>query len=397
MKDLLYLTLFCYFICIHSALAQMSSASIQNQINQASPYDIITIDPNQEVVITSSITIDKPLTFSGLRAKLPDSLGIIIVAVRSEGVTLRNLHLTGNAGTVSTQDRKPLISVSKGDFIIENCKLYNSSKDGIEVSNLDADPIVGGEIRNIVGRGNMRDLISINGENDGHINHLLVENIRAYDSELRGAVEVSDGTLHTTVRKVYAENCIYAIDVQDHGYEGAINNTVNIQDVYAVNCRHAIRTANSPVGHSRHIFRDITAINCEAALRISNIDGVTLENVKISGSTGDGPAINITNCDQVSINNIHLDNIDQKQDGMTLINSDRVLIGNFAVWNSSLRHGIVYQITNGKSYHSLVITNSIIEDTAEEGIVLKSENSGSLKHILLQNNIATILNGFEMR
>jgi len=157
MKNIPYLFVVCFFSYIYPALAQMSSASIQNQINQASPYDIITIDPNQEVVITSSITIDKPLTFSGLRAKLPDSLGIIIVAVRSEGVTLRNLHLTGNAGTVSTQDRKPLISVSKGDFIIENCKLYNSSKDGIEVSNLDADPIVGGEIRNIVGRGNMRD------------------------------------------------------------------------------------------------------------------------------------------------------------------------------------------------------------------------------------------------
>lgn len=364
--------------------------NLQQCIDEAPAYSKLMFNPEQEYTITDSVVIDKPLTISGLRAKLADGVGAVILAVRSRDVILRSVHLTGNAATVTQEDRAPLIHVSRGGFIIEDSEFHNSSKDGIEVSNLDADPIIGGVIRNIVGTGNMRDLISINGENDGHINHLLVENIRCYNSELRGAVEVSDGTMNTTVRKIYAENSIYALDVQDHGYEGAINQTVIAEGIIAVNCRHAVRTANSPVGHSRHIFKNITADNCEQPLRISNIDGVHIEDVHIREHSGENPAVRVTNCDNVTLENIIINNSQSTGSGLLLQDSDNVFINHFHLSGGKNDHGIMYNLTDGGDYQSLMIVNSIISGTSGAGILLGSENKSRLEIYQLSNNVAEV-------
>src|SRR6185369_8540779 len=103
----------------------------------------------------------------------------------------------------------------------------NSSKDGVMIDgdgSKDED-IVGGGVRDIVGRGVVRDTVSISGSS-GHgrkIRNVLVDNVRCYNSRLRGAVEVSDGTDNITVRKVYAEDAVYALDVQDHKEPGQSN------------------------------------------------------------------------------------------------------------------------------------------------------------------------------
>ena len=364
--------------------------NLQQLIDDAPAHSRLVFDPEEEYIISEGILIDKPLFIEGLTAKLADSAGVVLLSVHSRDVVLRNLHLTGNAGTVTQEDRTPLIHVSRGGFIIEDSEFYNSSKDGIEVSNLDADPIVGGVIRNIVGSGNMRDLVSINGENDGHINHLLVENIRCYNSELRGAVEVSDGTMNTTVRKIYAENSIYALDVQDHGYEGAINQTVVAEGIIAVNCRHAIRTANSPVGHSRHIFKNITADNCEQPLRISNIDGVHLEDVHIREHSGENPAVRVTNCDNVTMENIIISKSQSTGSGLLLQNSDHVFINHLHLSGGNNDHGIMHSLTDGEVYESLMIVNSIISGTSKCGILLRTENNSNLENYQLSNNVAEV-------
>jgi len=365
---------------------------LQEIIDKAAPYSKLAFDPAQEYMVTEGILIDKPLIIEGLRARLADSIGVVILSIKSNDVVLRNLHLTGNAKTVEQDNRVPLIHVSKGGFLIEDSQFHNSSKDGIEVSNLDADPIVGGIIRNIIGRGNMRDLVSINGENDGHINHLLVENIRCYDSELRGAVEVSDGTMNTTVRKIYAENSIYALDVQDHGDEGAINQTVTAEGIIAVNCRHAIRTANSPIGHSRHVFKNITADNCERPLSISNIDGVYIEDVHIRGHAGEYPAVSIKNCNNVILEDIIIRNSQSTGSGLLIENSDYVFIDHACLTESKNKYGILYNLTDGREYSSLMINNSILNGTIEAGILLKAENGSKLLKYRTSNNISEIDN-----
>jgi hypothetical protein len=58
--------------------------------------------------------------------------------------------------------------------------------------------------------------ISGSGGHGRRIRNVLVENVRCYESALRGAVEVSDGTDNITVRKIYAESAVYAIDVHIH-------------------------------------------------------------------------------------------------------------------------------------------------------------------------------------
>ena len=58
------------------------------------------------------------------------------------------------------------------------------------------EDLIGGVVRDVVGRGVRRDVVSISGSG-GHgrrIRDVLVENVRCYESALRGAVEVSDGT-----------------------------------------------------------------------------------------------------------------------------------------------------------------------------------------------------------
>ncbi len=97
-----------------------------------------------------------------------------------------------------------------------------------------------------------RDLVSISGGNRGQrIRNVSVENVRLKKGYLRGAVEVSDGTDNITVRHVYAEQAVYAIDVQDHAsarkktaetaHPCAPNTNVILEDVLAVDCRHAIQ------------------------------------------------------------------------------------------------------------------------------------------------------------
>lgn len=364
---------------------------LQQLIDEAPDYAILRFSPADEYVVEKTITIDKPLTLDGFTGRLPDDAGILMFAVRHEGVTIRNFTLTGNAETVSQENRKALLHVSAGRFRIEDCRFYNSSKDGVEISNLDERPIEDGVIRNIVGDGNMRDLISINGENDGHINHLLVENIRAYNGALRGAVEVSDGTENITVRKVYAESCVYAIDVQDHGYPGAVNDKVLIEGVIAKNCRHAIRTANSDIGHARHIFRDITAENCAEPLRITNVRGVYVENVLIRGHEGEASPLFLSNCRDVTLSNIVLEDIRSQKSALALFNSDLAYIDHMQLAeDAESEYGIDYEINNGHTYQSLMIVNSFLRSAQKAGIRLSSNNGSILKEKVLQNNVATL-------
>ena len=196
----------------HSAdralIIELNNRDLQQTIDAAPPHSTILCDPNHQLTIPTPITINKPLTLKGLCAKLPDKLGKSpLLIVKSKGVTLTDFNLTGNIDSVPQSDRAPLIVIAAGEFRVENGRLANSSKDGINIDGgflgPDSGDIVGGVVRDITATNIARDVVSISGSGGTgqKIRNVLVDNIAAYTSSHRGCVEVSDGAEHITVRK----------------------------------------------------------------------------------------------------------------------------------------------------------------------------------------------------
>ena len=377
------------------AVIYFEGDNLQPVIDNAPDNSTIICNKNDELLVSIPIEINKPLTLKGLNARLPDKLGDkSIIEIKSQDVTITDFVLSGNAGTVPQSERAALITIYTGGFRIERGKVYNSSKEGIEVDHREfPNPVDGGVIRDIVGRGCIRDVISLGGPAgpESHIKNVLVENIRGYNSSLRGTVEISDGCVNVTVRKIYAENCSYAIDIQDH-HKQEINRNVLINDVYALRCTHAIRTANHPNGHSCLTLMNITAEKCEKALYVYNTDNVNIQNVRIIGYNGEGPAMSLANCNALTIRDVTLVNCRSKDEGILVENCNDVTIDGVRLKNSGgLSSAITYRISVGKTFRNLLISHVNGIDVRDAGIVLEKMNKdATLTDYVLSNNIATI-------
>ncbi len=259
-------------------------SDLQKVINEAPTGATLIFDGTKRLEFSAPITINKPLTVTGLNARLPKGLGkTMMLVVTGEGVTLRNIELHGNYDSVSQNKRAPLVWVQKGRFRIERCKFCDGSKDGVMVTPVDGGgDIVGGVIKDMEAFRMGRDAVSISGGNAGaKVRNVTVENVSLKRGFLRGAVEVSDGTDSITVRHVYAEEALYAIDVQDHGEGSAANTKITVEDVEAVNCKHILRTANSDRGHADLTLRRLTGKNCQTPVQISFTRNVLVEDLTI--------------------------------------------------------------------------------------------------------------------
>jgi len=266
-------------------------SDLQQVIDDAPARATIRCDPGCQLELTAPVTLNKALTLKGLNARLPERLArTSLIVVEAEGVTIADVELHGNFDSVHQDERAPLIAIHAGDFRLERCKFFDGSKDGVEVApRRDGKDIVGG----------------VSGGNRGlRVRDVTVENVRLEKGYFRGAVEVSDGTDRITVRNVYAEACVYAIDVQDHGTGSAPNTNVHIENVEAVDCRHIIRTANRDLGHAHLTLRKITGKNCAAPVQISNTKQVTIEGLAILEHRGNSPPIVLTNCHGVRLKNV---------------------------------------------------------------------------------------------
>ncbi|MDA0304538.1 MAG: hypothetical protein O3B45_09270, partial [Bacteroidetes bacterium] len=337
--------------------------NLQQTINTASPYATILCDRNERLSISATILINKPLTLQGLNAALIDSLGKTpILRVVNENVTITDFELYGNTATVEQAERAPLIVIEAGKFRVERGRFVNSTKDGVEINTVsDGGDIVGGIVRDIVGEGVVRDVVSISGSgrSDGlKVRNVFVENIRGINSKLRGVVEVSDGTDNITVRTVFAEKCVYAIDVQDHKKPKQINNNIVIQDVYAVDCRHAIRTANRPFGHSNLTIRDVVAERCERPLDISNTNGLTLDNIRIIDHIGERPAVYIKVCNDVSMRNFTITGSGDAN-AVLIENAGNIVIDGLTLnkGTGNFASGLTYRISEDTPFTHLRIRN----------------------------------------
>ena len=310
-----------------------TEADLQALLDKAPEKGVVVCEQTEPLVVSQTLIIRKPITLCGLKAKLPEKLGSTpVLIMEAEGVTLTDLDMRGNYDSVSQQHRAPMIHVKRGGFSIEHCKFSDTTKDGIMVTpDHGAGDIVGGIIRDIEGVRIGRDLVSLSGGNAGErIRDVTVENVSLKKGYLRGAVEVNpfcDGTDNVTVRHIYAEEAVYAIDVQDHGAEQkktrlrtAPNTNVILEDVTAVGCKHVIRTANHPdIGHANLTLRGFTARNCSQPFLLSNTTHVRAENLTIINEpAAKNSCINLRNVHDVVIRNV---NVQGFQEGVNVVDA----------------------------------------------------------------------------
>jgi len=371
--------------------------ALQQLIDAAPSNSVVQCDPNRVLTLAGPVTVRKPLTLSGLRARLPEKLGnTSLIVVEASGVAVTDFEMTGNADSVDQADRAPLLIIRGGDFRVERGTFLNSSKDGvmIEADGTNEQDLVGGVVRDVIGRGVVRDTVSISGSSGKgrKIRNVLVDNVRCYDSRLRGAVEVSDGTDNITVRKVYAESAVYAIDVQDHNQTGQSNRNVVVEDIYALKCKHALRTANSRKGHGNLTIRDITAEQCAIPVQISHTENVNLSGVRVLDHTGK-PPIQITDCSGVTVRDVLIQNAIIQGAALVLQNCDEVVVDGFNVRGATnqLESAVYYRINRAQTFTGLRIVNVMARHVSDAGIVLESsKETGTLTDYLVSGNLTTV-------
>jgi hypothetical protein len=317
-----------------------------------------------------------------------------LVVVQAEGVTLTDFALRGNTDTVEQVDRAPLLSVRAGGFLIENGTFRDSSKDGVEVHGGEGrtESIAGGVLRNLTGYNIGRDAVSLSGDAGGELplRDILVENIRCFGSPRRGAVEVSDGTRNITVRKVYAEDCVYAVDIQDHGERGQVNHNVVVEDVYASRCQFAIRMAVRPFGHRNITLKDVTAENCLAPppLRLNHVEQLSVSNVRVADYTGESP-ITVTNCDGVILRDVIIDRAQLEDAAVRIEDCNQVFVSGVIVrgGTNGLTGIVKYRVASNETFSGLhiegVLSSApkvpalVVENTSDRGRLENAAGSDS--------------------
>ena len=159
------------------------------------------------------------------------------------------------------------------------------------------------------------------------VRDVTVENIRLERSYHRGAVEASDGTDNITIRNVFAQDAVYAVDVQDHGAPSAPNTNILVEHIEALRCKHALRTANGPRGHAQLTLRNIRAIECALPLQISHTTGVQIEQLNILGHTDPKlPPVQLKNCAEVVLKTATIQSRAFAGDPVQLRNTTGVLV-----------------------------------------------------------------------
>jgi hypothetical protein len=372
---------------------------LQQAIDAAAPHATIVADRGLETEITRTIRINRPVTLVGLNARLKPGLEKTpILLVTAEGVRIRDFRLVGNADSVTQEGRAPLIEVRRGHFIIENGATDNSSKDGIMITPVpEYGDIEHGVVRNITSKGTVRDTVSIGGagERGLFVRHLVVENIRAFDSAMRGPVEVSDGSEYITVRDVYAESCNYGVDVQDHGEEGQVNRHIVIEGLHVKDTRMAVRTANHDFGHDGLTIRNVTATDWPTGAKtpfyVRNTANVLIENVRLHGCPA-GPCLLVHNADNVTLRDITFSDGGHHGPALLVENADQALIDNVTVSGERQpQFGVVYRISANQMFSGLRIRNVLAPAVREAGIVLEIRSAaGGLESWQLSGNMATV-------
>lgn len=395
----LLVSLTAFVVPSQASSIEMHGDDLQAAVDAAPPYSVVTVDSNRTLLIEKTVVVRKPLTIVGLRARLKPKLGETpILHVRAEEFRMRDFVLEGNADTVPQERRAPLVLIHRGRFVIENGEVLNSSKDGLMITpTAEFGDVEHGAVRNLVGRGIVRDVVSIGGAGDEglFVRHLLVENIRAYDSSLRGPAEVSDGSEHITIRDVYAENCAYGVDMQDHNRPGQINRHVVLENIRVKNTKSAVRAANHDFGHDGLTIRDVSGEDWpdsnRSLIEIRNTSNVLVENASIYGCTDQSPVL-VKNSDNVTLRDVSVIDCNRAGEALLVEDSDDFVLDGLRV--SGARKppvGLRYRISSNEAFGGLQVRGVSAEGVGDAGILLENgSESGSLRSKRLDGNLAVV-------
>ena len=374
---------------------------LQKALDDAPANSVILFNPNEQLELSTPLKINKALTLRGLKAKLPPKLGKSpLVTVHAKGVTIEDFELQGNTESVEQTERAPLIYILAGDFVVRHGLVINSSRHGIYVApEKETGDIYGGTIRDIVGRGNARCVVAVgdHGDQGLTVHNVLVENIRCYDSSLRGAVNLKDGNDNVIVRDIYSSNSVYGVDIQDHKKAGETNRNILVENVYAVKCRHAVRTNNRPLGHENLTVRNVTAVKCTIPLRISNTARVVIENIRVlDHELGEEPypPIIVADCSSVAIRDVVIRHSEYEGPGLAVLDSSDVVIDgvNLEEPYGKLTSGVSYLLTTTNSLSGLQISHVTARNFKEGGIHLESKTpGGTVLDYIISGNLAAVV------
>jgi hypothetical protein len=180
--------------------------------------------------------------------------------------------------------------------------------------------------------------------------------------------------------------------VQDHNQPGQSNRNVVIEDIYAVRCRHALRTANSRKGHGNLTIRDITAEQCAVPLQISHTENVSLSAVRVLDHSGKAP-IQITDCFGVVVRDVVVQNAAIQGAALLLQNCGDVVVDGVSIrgGTNKLESAVHFRINRPERFSGLRISNVLARDVSDAGIVLESsKETGTLTDYLVSGNLAVV-------
>ena len=380
---------------------RIDAGALQEAVANAPPHAVLVADRSRQVEVTETVRIEKPVTLVGLNMRLKPGLAKTpIIEVLSEQVRIREFTLEGNGDSVKQPDRAPLILIRRGRFVVEDGETNNGAKDGVMITPVpEYGDIEHGVVRNLTARNTIRDVVSIGGR--GHeglfVRHLVVENIRSYGSQLRGPVEVSDGSEHISVRDVYSESSFYGVDVQDHSREGMVNRQILIDGVQVRDCVAAVRTANRDFGHNGLTIRNVTGVDFRAderwrPLHVRNTSNVVIENVRLEGGPPTGPWVLVQNSDNLTLRNVAIVNAGQDEAVVVVEDSNNALLDNIVITGDRQpTRGLEYRVTADETFGGLRIRNVVASEVRDVGIALEDRSkSGGLESYLVTANMATV-------
>eukprot|EP00189_Rhodosorus_marinus_P002446 CAMPEP_0113954412 /NCGR_PEP_ID=MMETSP0011_2-20120614/520_1 /TAXON_ID=101924 /ORGANISM="Rhodosorus marinus" /LENGTH=398 /DNA_ID=CAMNT_0000963501 /DNA_START=91 /DNA_END=1287 /DNA_ORIENTATION=+ /assembly_acc=CAM_ASM_000156 len=395
MRVVLFLMLVC--LAASNTVWLRCSESLEEQIESASDGDLLRANANCEWTVDNAISIRSRVRIRGVRAKLKSGVGLTaIFKVLEPGVIIEDFVLTGNKDSVKEAFRMSLILVFKSDVIIRRGVFYDSSQNGVAVrANQGATDIVGGLLEDLEGHGCARDVVSISTRDNGQrgTRNITVRNVRAYDSKKKGAVEVSDGAEDITVDNIYAEKCLYAIDIQDHSKgELESNNRISISNVHAYRCKYAVRSETTDIGHSDIEISNVLAQGCVRTMALKNIRNLSIHNIRSEGNKGNGHAIELVNCDNLVLRDARFGNRLGTVSAVWVKNSKNARIYSVKLKSGSLfKYGITVLATLSEDFESLMLEENDVASASTVGIrILETNAQSSLGDIVLANNIGTI-------
>jgi len=185
------------------------------------------------------------------------------------------------------------------------------------------------------------------------------------------------------------------VDVQDHNRPRQDNRNVVVQDIYAIRCKHALRTSNTAKGHINLTIRDVTAERCQIPVQVSRTDNVVLDTVRVLDHEAADTPIAVTNCNGLSIRNITIMNTTCQRAALLVQDCNQTTIDGLVLRGTTkdLVSAVTWLATAGRPLTGLCIHNVTAPNVRQAGIVLATQRKGGvLTDFLISENLARVVN-----